>query len=286
MFKLPASTITDNTEIKLYTCSAQQTSTLVWATTGTSGDGGHAVHKDSDNNIIETGGTTEWWVPFDGTLRVNPTHPVAGSQFTSDVIEVTGFDFKTNFVGKRGNGNYGGKKLIIQFIIEPDPANTGGVVNMITNDARSGIYAKNEDGSYTVAEKFEQPVVYLPYIKVIKHGLKVGQSATFKITKPADANDAEGYDATIILTKTDEDVDPFAVLKLVYTGDYTVEELDWAWSYTRPNSITKTLSTTESSPSTYLEFEFTNTNEKSNPEHAESYVTNNLNVDRKVGDDK
>lgn len=264
-FRLPAETITDKTRIKLYTCDATST-TPTW----------------------KQEGGKEKWDAFNGTIDINPSTSVAG-EIATDVVQVSGFDFKANFVGTHpGESTFFGKKLIIQFDIIPEPSNPGGITDMKTNDAKSGIYAQGEDGEYTNVKYFNQPEVYLPYIRITKQGLKKGESATFKITKPSDANVSNGYEAMIVLTKT-SDADPYAVLKLVYSGQYTVEELDWSWAYSLDSSTpykqTKTLSTVEVSGA-YVDFTFKNNAKANAPEHDESYVINNLNVNRAVGDDK
>lgn len=275
-FRLLADTYSNPVEkVKLYTCSATS-ATPSWATTGA--EGGKTVHKDADNNIISTGGIPEYWEPFTGSIAVNPAQSVAGT-IVSDVVQVSGFNFKANYVGDHKDGTYG-KKLIIQFDIMPEPSNPGGIDDMKTNDSKSGIYVKQDDGTYAPLENFEEPNVYLPYIKINKAGLEPGESAAFKVTGP------NGYAATVIVTKTDAN-DPYAILKLVYTGEYTVEELDWAWA-NDSDSQTVTIATTEytdASDNPYINVNFKK-GTASEVEHDESYVENNMSVNRIVGDAK
>lgn len=275
-FRLLADTYSNPVEkVKLYTCSATS-ATPSWAATGA--EGGKTVHKDADNNIISTGGIPEYWEPFTGSIAVNPAQSVAGT-IVSDVVQVSGFNFKENFVGDHKDGTYG-KKLIIQFDIMPEPSNPGGIDDMKTNDSKSGIYVKQDDGTYAPLKNFEEPNVYLPYIKINKAGLEPGESAAFKVTGP------NGYAATVIVTKTDAN-DPYAILKLVYTGEYTVEELDWAWA-NDSDSQTVTIATTEytdASDNPYINVNFKK-GTASEVEHDESYVENNMSVNRIVGDTK
>ena len=255
-FRLPAETITDNTKIKVYTCDAASV-TPTWTMEG---------------------GKEKWVALEGGKVVVNPETSVAG-KIESDVVEVSGFDFKANYVGDHKDGTYG-KKLIIQFDIMPEPSNPGGIDDMKTNDSKSGIYVKQDDGTYAPLKNFEEPNVYLPYIKINKAGLEPGESAAFKVTGP------NGYAATVIVTKTDAN-DPYAILKLVYTGEYTVEELDWAWA-NDSDSQTVTIATTEytdDSDNPYINVNFKK-GTASEVEHDESFVENNMSVNRIVGDAK
>lgn len=302
MFVLPAGTLTDPAnQIHLYTCDAQNTTSLKWATTG----GDVTVHKDDNNNIIEEGGTTEsWkiWKPWtkntddswENYLRINPSNPVSGVDSGSDIIEVTGYDFKSNWVGLRTGGNYGGQKLIIQFDILPDPSNTGGVVDMLTNDPSSGIYAYNsKTGKYENTGKFEEPEVKLPYLKIIKNGLGSKQSAIFKVTKVNGLTDSTPDTTTPFSTMVviSGNTKPEAVVKLIYTGFYLVEEMTWSWEFQSTvvkdkqgndhtgNSLIQQLSTVTAETydeNGYLVYEFTNNNEKTTPNHAESYIMNKM----------
>ncbi|MBQ8259621.1 MAG: VWA domain-containing protein, partial [Clostridia bacterium] len=76
---------------------------------------------------------------------------------TTTTLDITGFDFSANYVGKEIKDNqvtgYRGKKLVIEFKINEDPDFLGGS-NVDTNGSLSGIYS---DGQ--LLEQFEQPKV-------------------------------------------------------------------------------------------------------------------------------
>lgn len=123
----------------------------------------------------------------------NPTQNA--SQVKNKALFVTGFDYSKddttegegdgNWVGVRyKNGNYfwAGKKLIITFKVKADPESTGG--ETLTNTGKSGVYLKNDDGSYTCINYYEQPHKTLTVnIKIRKTGLRHGESATFELMR-------------------------------------------------------------------------------------------------------
>lgn len=165
-----------------------------------------------------------------------------------EYIQVKGFNFSENFVGpvKNTSGKitgWHGKKLILQFDIEADPANPGGN-SQFTNDAMSGVYKKDDTtGDYTVVEEYERPIVNLPYLRILKTGLEVGESAIFKVVKVKEDGSVDTttpYEATVIISndggtyrdKEGNEIGPNALLKLVYTGYYQVTEVtNWTWAY-------------------------------------------------------
>lgn len=295
MFQLPAGT--DAKDIHLFTCDATGNGTTPsWKTTGT---GGEIHYKDSENKDLGTtpvaDARAEYWEPWApwtsdtdmlNYIKINPSSPVAEVASGSDVLEVTGFDFAGNCVAKK-NGNYTGKKLIIQFEIETDPANTGGV-SLKTNDPASGIYYKPEGSTeYEAYEKYEEPVVYLPYIKIVKKGLEEHESAAFRITKvtasdgATESSDATKFSATVILSqdKTDKSAVE-AIVKLIYTGYYKVEELDWSWTYAGGSAQVQELSTVDQDTfdeNGYLVYTFENTKDTSTKGNAaEWFVINQM----------
>lgn len=303
--------------VSLYTCSANTSlSTLNWATTGT---GGITVHKDKDNNVVDSkpsDGHDEYWAPWtpwtttgkiQDYIKINPATNVTGTPIRNDYIEVTGYDFKTNYVGLDGN-HYRGQKLIVQFTLQADPSNKGGL-GIRTNEEISGVYAKDDSkpSGFRSVVPYDRPVVYLPYIKIVKKGLALGESATFRITKVTSAdgstvdNAYTAYSANVIVTKTKADEDPCAVLKLVYSGYYKVEETSWStWAYkvtkydadndgtpeTEGKAYTRQMNTvgTFTDANRFLTFTFENSNAAGTqiPEHGESYVINNMGVSHKA----
>lgn len=311
MFKLPKGASTSPSDIHIYTCAANPNNTSktdpVWATTGT---GGITVHKDADNNVVDnsvTGGHDEYWVPWtpwgNDTSKMGKYIIINGGSVDfegeTDYIEVTGYDFAGNFVGLDGDGKWKGEKFIIQFDITTDPANTGGVT-LNTNDPRSGVYVKDENG-YTPIENYISPTANLPYLRIFKKGLAAGQSAIFEVSGP------QLTTTTVILSsKNGGNETPSAIVKLpAVDGTYTVKEIpDWSWeaptvtvsstengTYTAYNATTgfkQTLTKPEGgwkSTNCYLDFYFKNSYSTSAVKHDETYVHNNLGTKEVTGHD-
>ena len=304
MFKLPKGT--DKTQINLYTCDVvtnNLSEKVKWVDTGVTTGGNKIVNKDADNNIIDdsaAGDHKEYWVKIDDNTAASMTE-IQGVD--DEEIYVTGFNYAKNYVGivKEGGQIKGwhnpGKKLIIQFDIVTDPANTGGLT-LVTNEEHSGIYKRDEKtGELIRVETYEQPVVQLPYLRIIKQGLEVGESATFTVVKTLDAEGKEidytdqKYTAKVIITrKTEAEAEPYATLKLLHSGYYRVTESSWAWTYTPNGSTeqTKHLTTVKSSDETpnNIEYVFSNTKKKEGTsgyiEGAEDYIRNNLTTGKKI----
>ncbi len=69
--------------------------------------------------------------------------PFTGAKITvtdGDTVNVSGFDFSENWVGKDGSGNYHGKKLVVKFPVQPKADAEGKVP---TNSSASGVYDKD-----------------------------------------------------------------------------------------------------------------------------------------------
>ena len=90
------------------------------------------------------------------TVQIDPS---------TNSVSVTGFDFKHNYVASNGRnendetkeGTFHGRKLVITFVITPDPDFLGGD-NVETNGTESGVYDKNG----TCVGKFVNPKVNVP----------------------------------------------------------------------------------------------------------------------------
>jgi len=88
---------------------------------------------------------------------------------STNSVNVTGFDFKHNYVAENGRdeddetkeGTFQGRKLVITFVITPDPDFLGGD-NVETNGTESGVYDKNG----TCVGKFVNPKVNVPLKKI------------------------------------------------------------------------------------------------------------------------
>ena len=304
MFKLPKGA--DKTQINLYTCDVvtnNLTEKVKWVASGVTTGGNKIVNKDADNNIIDdsaAGDHKEYWVKIDDNTASKMIE-IQGED--DEEIYITGFNYADNYVGivKESGQIKGwhnpGKKLIIQFDIVTDPANTGGLT-LVTNEEQSGIYKRDEKtGELIRVETYEQPVVQLPYLRIIKQGLEVGESATFTVVKTLDAEGKEidytdqKYTAKVIITRKNEaETEPYATLKLLHSGYYRVTESSWAWTYTPNGSTeqTKHLTTVKSSDETpnNIEYVFSNTKKKEGTsgyiEGAEDYIRNNLTTGKKI----
>ena len=123
----------------------------------------------------------------------NPTDNA--DEVKNKALFIEGFDYSKadtsegagdgNWVGPRynnGNWTWAGKKLIIIFKVKADPESTGG--ESLTNTGNSGVYVKNDDGTYTCVNSYEQPHTTLSVnIKIRKTGLRSGESATFELMR-------------------------------------------------------------------------------------------------------
>ena len=236
-------------------------------------------------------------------------------------IVVEGFDFGKpdtsvgagdgHWVGQRYNTTSGyfwaGKKLVIKFKIKANGEATGGT-GTPTNDPSSGVYRKNQDGTYTIINHYDQPHTTLTVnLKIMKSGLRAGESATFEIHKVRPKNWDENKDLetnikameynvigkpvpgdnwdthfgkVIITNKTQSD--GAEVTKILYALDpywvYRVVEDDWGWAYemtghteTSTGERVATTSDVELNP-----FTFENTEKTGVPKHAEAVTINHF----------
>ena len=105
--------------------------------------------------------------PLFGTpTEVNYSYTVDGN-----VLDVTGFDFADNAVmtlTNNGVTSYVGKKLIITFKIKTVDGFLGGN-DVVTNTSDSGIWEKQDDGTYTEFEAYPIPDVnvQVPPLKIV-----------------------------------------------------------------------------------------------------------------------
>ena len=208
-----------------------------------------------------------------------------------------------NWVGWRtGNSNCAGKKLVIQFKIEADPAATGGD-GTNTNAAGSGVYVPIKDANgkiigYDPVNSYEVPHKDLPINLVIKKtGLRHGESATIQIymapQKKVDGKvqynpttgkpmpDASSGDVTdsrwqnfskVILTNLGEDGEEVTKTLLALDASYVymLAEDDWGWAYELDDKVVDT-SEVEKNPIT-----FKNTEKTDAVKHAEAVSINHF----------
>ena len=163
----------------------------------------------------------------------------------NNMIEITGFDYASNFCGFDDEGAPRGWKVLINIPVKMDPDAVGGP-NSDSNEPGSGIYADLDgDGSLDPVITYEPPKVDLPTnIFIEKEGLKKNESAKFKIQRihKSDPTSTEWEDVTtVFLTNTEgEGSKPMVKVRgLDPNYIYQVVEETWSWSYT-PEAITPT----------------------------------------------
>lgn len=159
----------------------------------------------------ESDGSTDKWKArshFDGNVEIDKE---------TGEIAVSGFSFKDNWCGNETvNGNtkfHDGKKLIIEFTVQPKAGFLGGN-DVYTNEAKSGIYEK--PNSNEPLDKFPQPTanVKIPEIAVsaAEKNVYLLGSVSGTVLK-ADANVTFGTDGKykIDLSKADDENNPYGL---------------------------------------------------------------------------
>ena len=205
----------------------------------------------------------------------------------SNMIQVTGFDYTSNFCGFDENGNPRGWKVLIEIPVKMDPEAVGGA-NSDSNEAGSGIYADLDgDGSLDPIITYDPPKVDLPTnIYIEKEGLKKGESAKFRIER-VDKNASEEVKSnpnssewepvtTVFLTNTEGDGSkPMVKVRgLDPNYIYQIIEEPWSWAYT-----SEAITVTRTDLLITNPFKFKNTPKTDidiKIRHAESKVTNDF----------
>lgn len=121
-----------------------------------------------DCTAVNDDGTYTWSANHDGTKY--------SATVDDKTINVTGFDYAANWVGKdttTGKMHTPAKKLVVEIPIVPETTAYG---DCDTNGPASGIYATGVDGEEPV-QTFPSPVVYIPYFTVT-HVASTVDSAT------------------------------------------------------------------------------------------------------------
>lgn len=133
--------------------------------------------EGADKNSITAYSVDCMAVNDDGTYTWSANHDGIKYSVTVEgkTINVTGFDYAANWVGKdttTGKMHTPAKKLVVEIPIVPEQDATGSVK---TNGDASGIYA--DSTVKDPVEKFPSPVVYIPYFTVV-HVASTVDSAT------------------------------------------------------------------------------------------------------------
>lgn len=160
-------------------------------------------------------------------------------------IEVTGFDYASNFCGFDESGKPRGYKVLIEIPVKMDPDAVGGP-NSNSNEPGSGIYADLDgDGSLDPIVTYTPPKVDLPAnIFIEKEGLKKGESAKFRIERihkdHPESTEWEPVTSVFLTNDVGEGHKPLVKIRgLDPNYIYQVVEEPWSWSY-KPEAITPT----------------------------------------------
>ncbi|MBQ7237707.1 MAG: VWA domain-containing protein, partial [Bacteroidales bacterium] len=174
-FMLPGGA--DPSQIKVYTakCTGGEEKALEFGTPILAKDNTARYHKMTRNDD----GTISW-----STEDYDIDDDIVVSIEGNNMIQVTGFDYSSNFCGFDENGNPRGWKVLIEIPVKMDPEAVGGA-NSDSNEPGSGIYADLDgDGSLDPIITYDPPKVDLPTnIYIEKEGLKKGESAKFRIER-------------------------------------------------------------------------------------------------------
>lgn len=165
----------------------------------------------------------------------------------TNTISVTGWEFGKNACCQKKDGSVIGKQLILEIPIEMGPNAVGGP-GVGTNGAGSGISYQDENGNKKNLY-FDTPNIGLPIsLHIRKEGLKLGESAKFKIqrmwdgkaTIPSDVtitpNEWQDY-TSVFVTRRSSDSEtgekaPLVKIVGLHPGfTYRIIEEDWSWSY-------------------------------------------------------
>lgn len=206
--------------------------------------------KTADCTGVDNSGKLTFGKETDVPPGVKPT-------VNGNTVSVTGFDYSANWCGPRtnaaGSTTYSGKKLIVEFTIQPTAAFLGGNGVQTNVGTTDGIYAPGET---TPVEKFQPQQVDVPVKAVepkatgteIYLGEKtdLADRVTTNIPQLDRVNNAY---VDVTYTVTDENGQP--------VGTYTVpagsSEGAWAWtngSNVKPDKTTTYTVTSTSTPKT------------------------------------
>lgn len=201
-------------------------------------------------------------VNSDGTLKFINEKEITDDSVTATVsretntVSVTGFDYKTNWCGSR-SGSYSGKKLIVEFTIQPTADFLGGndvQTNVGTDD---GIYPSNEVDAKKV-ETFNPQRVDVP-VKAVEPKatgteIYLGEKTDLadRVTTNIPLLDGTN-NAYVDVTYTVKDENGTVVGKYTVPAEKTSDEGTWTWtngSNVKPDKTTTYTVTSTSTPKT------------------------------------
>ena len=270
----------DPSQIKVYTapCTGGAEKALEFGTPILAKSNTARYHKMTRNDD----GTISW-----STEDYDIDDEIAVTIEGSNMIQVTGFDYTSNFCGFDENGDPRGWKVLIEIPVKMDPEAVGGA-NSDSNEPGSGIYADLDgDGSLDPIITYDPPKVDLPTnIFIEKEGLKKGESAKFRIERvsknaseevKSNPNSTEWEPVTtVFLTNTEGDGSkPMVKVRgLDPNYIYQIVEEPWSWAYT-----SEAITVTRTDLLITNPFKFKNTPKTDidiKVRHAESKVTNDF----------
>ena len=279
-FQLPNGA--DPTQIKVYTaaCTGGTEGALTFGTPIIAKTNQARYHKITRN----PDGTISWSTEdYDVDEDIKVTIPDG-----KKMIQVTGFDYASNFCGFDEEGHARGYKVLIEIPVKMDPEAVGGA-NSVSNEPGSGIYADLDgDGKLDPIITYDPPKVDLPTnIYIEKEGLNKGESAKFRIERVSknaskevlDNPDSEEWEpvTSVFLTNTvGEGHKPMVKVRgLDPNYIYQIVEEPWSWAYT-----SEAITVTRTDLLITNPFKFKNTpktNIDKQIRHAESKATNDFN---------
>ena len=270
----------DTSQITVYTapCTGGKEGALTFGTPIKAKNNTAKYHK-----IIKNPDGTIDWEPEELDIDDDIKISIKGD----NTIEVTGFDYASNFCGFDEDGEPRGWKVLIEIPVKMDPDAVGGA-NSESNEPGSGIYADLDgDGSLDPIITYDPPKVDLPTnIYIEKEGLKKGESAKFRIERvgknaseeiKSNPNSPEWEPVTtVFITNTvGEGHKPMVKVRgLDPNYIYQIVEEPWSWAYTQ-----EAITVTRTDLLTTNPFKFKNTPKDDIDKlirHAESKVTNDF----------
>lgn len=174
----------------------------------------------------------------------------------TNTVSVTGFDYKTNWCGSR-SGSYRGKKLIVEFTIQPTADFLGGNDVQTNVGKDDGIYPSNEVDAKKV-ETFNPQRVDVPVKAVTPkadgYEIYLGEKTNLKDRITTDIPQLDGTNnAYVDVTYTVKDENGTVVGKYTVPAEKTSGEGTWTWtsdSMVSPKKDTTYTVTSTSTPST------------------------------------
>ena len=113
------------------------------------------------------------------------------------------------------------------------------------------------------------------FVKLVKKGLKAGDSAIFNISYKEGSNYVKYMTVSLTNTSDTDGAEASRIIALS-AGDWNIEETAWAWAYGRPAAQNITLNV-DPDATTMRTITFTNTPKEDAAPHAEDYKLNEIN---------